>query len=349
MAAVPSLTLHSLLGMRPGQLELIDAPPPSPLAADLVIIDEVSMVSLPLLARLLRMLPASTPLWLVGDPGQLASVEAGSVLADIVQSPAAADGGALHPSMQHLTSQYRFGPDSGIGQLAAALRSGDAEAALAVLSSGAPDVHWVDPEASDGERRLSAVHDQLSAHATRVVELASRGEADVALREMLSLRTLCAHREGDHGVSEWNRLVERSLALRAGDLWYVGRPLMVTRNDRELDLWNGELGVVLRSGGTVRALFPGRDGRARLVPTVRLSAIETVHAMTIHKSQGSEFDHVVVVLPPAGSRLLTRELLYTAVTRARTQVTLVGSEAALRGGLARTAARASGLEERLGA
>jgi exodeoxyribonuclease V alpha subunit len=347
MAAVPSSTLHKLLGLRPGQLDAVDAPTPAPLEADLVIVDEVSMVSLPLLARLLRTLAADTPLWLVGDPGQLASVEAGCVLADIVHAPAAGEGGCLHAVMRHLRSQYRFGPDSGIGQLAAALREGDADAALTVLAAGSDDVRWVDPDGPQGAQKLEALRADIAAHARRVADKAARGEAAEALDELLALRTLCAHREGPWGVGEWNRQVERALGVRGADQWYLGRPLLVTRNDRQLDLMNGELGLVLRSDGGVRALFPGRDGGLRQIPTVRLSAVETVHAMTIHKSQGSEFEHVVVVLPPAGSRLLTRELLYTAVTRARSRVTLVGSADALRSGVARTAARASGLADRL--
>jgi exodeoxyribonuclease V alpha subunit len=347
MAAVPSSTLHRLLGLRPGQLDAIDAPAPAPLSADLVIVDEVSMVSLPLLTRVLTRLAPTTALWLVGDPGQLASVEAGCVLRDIVQAPAASAGGTLHGSMTHLASQYRFGPDSGIGQLAAALRVGDADAALAVLAAGHDDVQWVDTDAADGEQRLHAVRADVARQSARIAALAESGDAEGAMRGLLALRTLCAHREGPTGVSEWNRSVERAMQVRGADQWYLGRPLLVTRNDRDLDLMNGELGLVLRHDGAVRALFPGRDGSLRLIPTVRLSAVETVHAMTIHKSQGSEFDHVVVLLPPSGSRLLTRELLYTAVTRARSRVTLVGSAEALRSGVARTAARASGLADRL--
>jgi exodeoxyribonuclease V alpha subunit len=339
-------TLHRLLGLRPGTLDLLDQGPRL-LEHDLVIIDEVSMVSLPLLARLLSQLGPSTQLWLVGDPGQLASVEAGCVLSDIVQSPAAQAGGALAPALLHLTSQYRFGPDSGIGRLAAALREGDADAAVTLLASGADDVRWVDPEAEGGTERVAAVQASLAQYARRVVQAAEAGDAEGAMTAMLALRTLCAHREGPWGVKEWNRVVERALGVRAGDLWYDGRPLMVTRNDHALDLMNGDLGVVVREPAGPRAAFTGRDGALRSIPPVRLSAVDTVHTMTIHKSQGSEFDHVVVVLPPAGSRLLTRELLYTAVTRARTRVTIVGSADALEGGMMRTAARASGLGDRL--
>ncbi len=342
-----AVTLHTLLGLRPGRIEAHDAPAAPPLDADLVIIDEVSMVSLPLLARVLAALAPHAALWLVGDPGQLASVEAGCVLADIVQAPASTPGGALHGAMEHLGSQYRFGLGSGIGRLAAALRSGDAEAALTTLRAGTDDVQWVDPEAGDGAARMASLKAAIAAHAQGVATIARRGDGAAALHGMLALRTLCAHRDGDWGVSGWNRHVEQALLLRGGDLWYLGRPLLITRNDHGLDLMNGELGVVVASASGPRAVFPGRDGALRAIHPVRLGAVDTVHAMTIHKSQGSEFDHVVVVLPPAASRLLTRELLYTAVTRARTRVTVVGDEAAVRAGVARVAARASGLVARL--
>jgi exodeoxyribonuclease V alpha subunit len=179
-----------------------------------------------------------------------------------------------------------------------------------------------------------------------MVERATAGDVDAAVTELSALRTLCAHRDGEYGVTSWNRRVEQRLGARARDRWYAGRPLLVTCNDAALDLMNGDLGVIVQSSAGPRAAFAAVTG-TRQLPPVRLSAIETVHATTIHKSQGSEFGHVVVVLPPPGSQLLTRELLYTAVTRARVRVTIVGGEAALRAGIARAAGRASGLGELL--
>ena len=162
---------------------------------------------------------------------------------------------------------------------------------------------------------------------------------------------LCAHRRGLVGVTGWVRLVERWLTEAVDGFdptarFHVGRPVLVTRNERRLHLYNGDVGVVVRAGDGVTVAFHGSDGVRTFAPS-RLEDIETVHAMTIHKSQGSQFGHVVVVLPDASSQILTRELLYTAVTRAQRGVTLVGSEEAVRGAVARRVARASGLRTTL--
>jgi exodeoxyribonuclease V alpha subunit len=184
--------------------------------------------------------------------------------------------------------------------------------------------------------------------ARRTMVAAQAGDAAGALDALASLRVLCAHRRGPFGVARWNWQFEQWLAEGGAPLSgsYVGRPVLVTANDPVSGLANGDLGVVVDAGQSPRVAFAaGTD--VRLVAPARLEAIETVHAMTIHKSQGSEFDEVVVVLPPAESRLATRELLYTAVTRARSAVTLVGSEAALRRAVSNRVVRQSGLRDRL--
>ena len=162
------------------------------------------------------------------------------------------------------------------------------------------------------------------------------------------MRVLCAHRRGPFGVAWWNQQFEDWLAGDGVRLVgsYVGRPVLVTANDAIKDLYNGDLGVVVRHEGAASVAFPGAEG-PRFVAPARVDAAETVHAMTIHKSQGSEFDEVVVVLPPAESRLATRELLYTAVTRARHGVTLVGGEDALRRAVGNRVVRQTGLRDRL--
>ena len=187
-------------------------------------------------------------------------------------------------------------------------------------------------------------------HALRLREAAILGDVDAALKTLEHHRLLCAHRRGPYGVAYWNRQIERWLAEQT-DMplwteWYVGRPVLVTANDYGLGLYNGDIGVaVLRDGG-LRAAMAAAAGPVELA-TSRLADTETMHAMTIHKSQGSQAAEVTVLLPPEDSRLLTRELLYTAVTRAREKVRLVGSADQLRAAVARRAVRATGLSRRL--
>jgi exodeoxyribonuclease V alpha subunit len=185
-----------------------------------------------------------------------------------------------------------------------------------------------------------------------VVEAAGRGDAAAALTALGTFRLLCAHRRGPHGVATWTAQIERWLASEldgfdTGDRDYVGRPLLVTRNDYELGLNNGDTGVIVASGpDRLTAAFERSGDLVSFAPT-RLDAVETVYAMTIHKSQGSQFDTAAVLLPDPASRILTRELLYTAVTRARSHLILVGTEKMVRAAVERPVARASALRERL--
>ena len=183
-----------------------------------------------------------------------------------------------------------------------------------------------------------------------MLEAALREEPQVAVDALDEHRLLCAHREGPAGVRRWNRHVERWLTERPGvelyDEWYVGRPLLITSNDYALDVYNGETGVVVRQGQRRRAFISGSNGLKPLAPG-RLDAVETMHALTIHKSQGSQARAVSVLLPGADSRLLTRELFYTAVTRAQERVRVVGTEAAVRLAVVTKARRATRLPQRL--
>ncbi len=241
-----------------------------------------------------------------------------------------------------LRKTWRFG--GAIADLAAAVRQGDPDRALAVLGSGDRSVELVPPQ-DPGVRA-----DVLTA-ASEVREAALRGDAVTALSRLDQHRLLCAHRTGPRGVQDWTRRIEDWLADRYDDVtegeWYPGRPVLVTANDYALGLFNGDTGVVVRAvDATLRVLFDRERETAGFTPR-RLGDVQTVHAMTVHRSQGSQFRRVTFVLPESESPLSTRELLYTALTRAETHVRLVGSEAELRAAISRPAARASGLRLRL--
>jgi exodeoxyribonuclease V alpha subunit len=336
-------TLHRLLGWKPGSHSRFAHDRANRLPHDVVIVDEASMVSLWLMARLVEAVRPDARLIMVGDPGQLTSIEAGVVLADIV---------AAGHGVEMLEHVHRYG--GGIARLADAVRDGDGDATVAALDAAPGEVTWLRLDA--GEDRagavLGVVRERAVAAGREMFEAARDGRAREALSALGEFRLLCAHRRGSHGVSEWSSRVVAWLSAELADLDvdrrdYVGRPLLVTENDYELGLYNGDTGVVVRDGsGRAMASFE-RGGEVLQFSPLQLGAVETVYAMTIHKSQGSQFATVAVLLPPAGSRLLTRELLYTALTRARRELILVGSEEAVRGAVARPVARASGLAERL--
>jgi exodeoxyribonuclease V alpha subunit len=303
------------------------------------------MVSLWMMARLLEAVRPGARLILVGDPGQLSSIEAGVVLGDIVA--AAPDPRAQKASgIVVLDRVHRYG--GGIARLAEAIRAGDADATVAALSGGSEDVRWLaeDPLETD----LGPVQTRATAAGRAVIAAARAGDPARALEALGSFRVLCAHRRGPYGVSHWTSSIEGWLGEEiedAGQRDYVGRPLLVTENDYELGLYNGDTGVIVQSAdGPPSAAFE-RGGRPIQFSPLRLSAVETVYAMTIHKSQGSQFDVASVLLPEEESRILTRELLYTAVTRARQELILVGTEATVRRAVGRPVARASGLRDRL--
>lgn len=352
-AAAAPLTLHRLLGHNPSR-RTWRHDRSNPLIHDVVIVDETSMVSLPMMARLLAAVRPDARLVLVGDPGQLASVEAGSVLSDIAGGDVGLDPSAsLAECIVELTESRRFPGDSPIGRFAAAVRLGDATAALAELSgvggaaSDAVRLDWHD-ELASSRPATALLHDLAVPAVVRLHEAAAVGDAETALAELDEQRVLCAHRRGPFGVGRWNRQFEEWLSVRGVRTrdFYAGRPVLVTENDAPRRLFNGDLGVVISEDGVATVVFP-TPGGPRRVPPSQLEAIETVHAMTIHKSQGSEFGHVIVILPPADSRLATRELLYTAVTRATRAVTIIGPADAITAAIDRKVERASGLAARL--
>jgi exodeoxyribonuclease V alpha subunit len=343
-------TIHRLLGYRDGISFRHDRA--NPLPHDVVVVDEVSMVAMPLMARLLDALRPDARLVLVGDPHQLASVEAGAVLGDIVGPSANGDGtgrGPLADRTVVLRQVHRFAADSGIAELADAVRSGDSDRAIEALEDPTSDeVRWIDPSDGDALRQL---RDTVVARAGEVARAARDGEALGALDRAGDLKVLCATRFGPLGAFAWRDHLERRLPALVPGLevtrgYYVGRPVIVTRNDYVAGVMNGDTGVVVRADGHAVVAMPGPDG-VRMIAPSQLDEVETWWAMTIHKSQGSEFSHAVVSLPDEHSRVLTRELLYTGITRGREQVTVVSSEAALRAAIARPVSRASGLRARL--
>ena len=303
------------------------------------------MVSLTMMARLLEALRPDTRLILVGDPDQLASVEAGAVLADLVQGLAA----RAPDAVASLRTSHRFGRS--IGDVAEALRVGDADRVLELLRSGDPAMSLTDPDDPDAREELRRL---LLGHALDLRAAALDGAADRAVAALDAHRLLCAHREGPWGAQHWNRQVERWIGEATGSPvgaawgqeWYPGRPVLVTANDYGLELFNGDTGVVVRDGEDLRAVVAGVREHRRFAPS-RLGEVETLHAMTVHKSQGSQAREVTVLLPAEDSPLLTRELFYTAVTRAEERVRVVGSEAAVRAAVATRAQRATGLRLRL--
>ena len=339
LPALAATTLHRLLGSRPDTSSRFRHNRENRLPHDVIVVDETSMVSLTMMARLLEAVRPDSRLLLVGDPDQLASVEAGAVLADLVEGLTA----VVDSPVATLVTPHRFGES--IGALADAIRDGDADAAVRVLAAGGEHIEWVDVH-----QPAEVLRKVLVPHALRLREAAVLGDADAALKTLEQHRMLCAHRRGPYGVAYWNRQVERWLSEQT-DMplwadWYVGRPVLVTANDYGLGLYNGDTGVaVLRDGG-LRAAMATSAGPVQFA-TGRLADVETMHAMTIHKSQGSQAVEITVLLPPTDSRLLTRELLYTAVTRAREKVRLVGSADQLRAAVTRRAIRATGLSRRL--
>jgi exodeoxyribonuclease V alpha subunit len=336
-------TLHRLLGSKPDTKSRFRHNRDNRLPHDVIVVDETSMVSLTMMARLLEAVRPESRLLLVGDPDQLASVDAGAVLADLVDGLDPGPGAVQNSPVARLVTSHRFGES--IGTLAQAIRDGDADAALEVLAGGGEHIEWVSSGDASGILRKVVVP-----HALRLREAAILGNGQEALRTLDQHRLLCAHRRGLHGVTHWNRQIERWLAEQTDApqwaAWYPGRPVLVTANDYGLNLYNGDTGVAVMRDGGLRAVMASSAGPLE-VATSRLADIETMHAMTIHKSQGSQAVEVTVLLPTEDSRLLTRELLYTAVTRARQKVRLIGTAEQLRAAVERRAMRATGLAGRL--
>jgi len=346
LRASTATTIHRLLGAT-GGLEFRHDPH-NPLPADVVVVDEASMIALPLMARLLAATRPDARLVLVGDPFQLASIEAGAVLGDIVSGATTGATGPLDQSVVLLERVHRFAADSPIAILAAAIRDNRPDDAITALRSH-DSLCWVRP---DHPEEVAAIEVQVVESSLDVARAGLDADAAGGLAALNELKVLGATRLRPFGTYHWLDRIEQLVTraeprLDTARPWYPGRPVIVTRNDPLHRLANGDTGLVVARDGRPTVAFPDAtatetDG-IRFLSPAQLAHIDTWWAMTIHKSQGSEYRHVVVSLPPSDSPILTRELLYTAVTRAKERVTVVGSETAIRAAIARPVARASGL------
>jgi exodeoxyribonuclease V alpha subunit len=339
-------TVHRLLGVIPGR-SAFRHNRDNPLPCDVLVVDEASMVDLPLMSRLLDALRNDARVILLGDRDQLASVEAGAVLADICAGGGPDTGiSGDRPAIVHLTRSYRFSDESGIGRLSRLINAGDGDGALALLKSGLyQDVCW---------RPLPSAEAFADAFTVAACEgyapFARSAVPAEALEALERFRVLAPHRTGRHGVGELNRLIDTALSrLRpTGSSSIALKPVMITGNTYDLGLFNGDTGVLVGAAGDgTEAFFPDPGSRVRRVSALRLPAHETAFALTIHKTQGSEFDGVLVILPNQMSDVLSRELLYTAVTRARNYVEIWGDEEVFRKAVERRIERSSGLRDRL--
>lgn len=358
-------TVHRLLGAVPGAVEP-RYHATNPLPFEVILIDEASMVDLALMAKLFAACRPATRLVLVGDMDQLASVEAGAVLGDICdgvrtkeeRAPEPGQGdihtqtasSALSASIVQLRKNHRFRDGEGIAALSRALNAGEADLAMQHLNSGGNGALQL-RSLPTPETLASTLQETISRHFDTLLALASQPEQ--ALRQLAGFRILCALRKGPYGTEAINagieNLLRRNGQIRSTTPFYPGRPVLILRNDYNLRLFNGDVGLVLPhpDTGELRAWFLDAEGRAHDFAPGRLPEHETVFAMTVHKSQGSEFQDLLMILPDRDSPVLTRELIYTGVTRARRRVELWLDEPTLRLALARRTERASGLASRL--
>ena len=345
-------TIHRLLG-RKGNSVYFRHDQRNPLPIDLLVIDEASMVALPLLCKVFDALPAHCRVILLGDHEQLASVEPGAVLADIVEAATSPES-PLHHSVVTLKKNYRFGEQSGVHHLCKAVRHGEADQALRILREQAyPDI--VSREVQGVPRLVASFSETILAGFS---SLATEGEPAAALEKLETFRVLTALRRGPFGVEGLNREIERVL-LETGSIpehltsSYPGKPILITKNDYQLQLYNGDVGVLLPDltakddPDQLWAWFMGKENVPRRFAPARLPDYQSAYAMTVHKSQGSEFDRVLFILPDEDAPVLTRELIYTGLTRARSQVELWWNEAVFAKAVSRRAERNSGLRDLL--
>ena len=390
--AVPlqAQTIHRLLGVRYRSAGF-RYNKTNPLPYDIVIVDEASMIDMALMSKLLEALSPQARLIMLGDKNQLSSVESGAVFADICsrgdlrkftgdfsafcgKAGITLPGedilqnetkGAMTDSIVELVHSRRFTAGSGIGRLARLINSGNAQGAIALLEEGLDDVIWMD---TDPKKSLKSMKDTLN---KQFETFKSRKLSDSdKLRAMAGFQLLCAHRRGPGGVEELNGYIENLLGVdknKSGE-WYEGRPVMMTTNDYQLDVFNGDVGVTVAvpqidiperletsqsvSAPALRIALEEFDyvrklKTVRLFPVTQLQQMETCWALSVHKSQGSEYDTVLFALPDQDSPVLTRELIYTAVTRAKKKVIIAGSREMLKRAIHRKTLRFSGLAERL--
>ncbi len=365
-------TIHRMLRAIPGASDFYYNSE-NKLPADVVVVDEASMVDLALLAKLVEAVPDKAILILVGDKDQLSSVEAGSVLGDICNrgnvpvhsvklNERLVDGSkpvkgaeitckqVLSDCLVVLQKNYRFSETSGIGRLSSAVNKGDADTALSILREAKDErIHWED---------IKTAKELYSSLEKKIVEGYTAYQAIddpiEALNSFSRFKILCAINKGKFGVDAINGLAESVLAkkrlISPSSQWYRGRPVMIRGNNYSLGLFNGDTGIIMaeqNSDDNVYAFFYGASGKARKFKPGILPEHDTAYAMTVHKSQGSEFEEVVLVLPDKDYPVLSRELIYTGLTRTTGKITLLGTESVLRAAISRKTERASGLRDAL--
>jgi exodeoxyribonuclease V alpha subunit len=377
-------TLHRLLGSQYGRSGFRHNQK-NPLHLDVLLVDEASMVDLPMMAKLLDALPAQARLILLGDKDQLASVEAGSVLADLTHGiePVAFSsdwaqtltqltqtdlsslvvqdgltGKSIRQSLSLLKKSYRFHQDSGIGHLASAVNNGDASRSVSILRGAGeryPDLSWSQIEQDGQGLNIATLAKGYDAYWSSVKEvLHGKLSISALFQEFANYQILCAVRTGDYGVEVLNQALQAFFYNRGRMTnplaWYSGKAIIITRNDASLGLFNGDIGICLPDAHEkerLRVWFELPDGSLKAYLPSRLSENEAVFVMTVHKSQGSEFKHVELVLPPYESPVLTKELIYTGITRAKTFFSLWASPESMRSGVETRVARYSGLIDKL--
>jgi len=366
-----AFTIHRLLGPM-GSSPYFYYNAQRRLPIDTLVVDEASMVDLALMSKLAQALSPEARYILLGDKDQLSSVEAGAALGDIcdtanfhpfsegfcmeiervtghrIKGDKAAP--KLSDSIVRLTKSYRFSGDSGIGALSRSVNEGDGDRAIEILKEGGnAELCW---RPLPQRKRLPRTLEEMVAEEFH--DLFATNDPGEVFRCLERFRVLCALREGPFGVKAVNFMIEDALReqklIHGGGKWYRGRPVLITRNDYNLRLYNGDVGMVLPdpgAGGELRVFFQAPEGAFRAFHPIRLPEHETVYALTVHKSQGSEFGRVLLVLPDHDSPVLTRELIYTAVTRARERVEVWGEEGVFRKAVSRRTARLSGLRDAL--
>lgn len=387
-------TIHRLLGAQP-ESQQVRYHKDNPLQLDILVVDEASMVDLPMMARLIDALPPKCHVIFLGDKDQLASVEAGAVLGDICRFSEDGFSQKRFDQINHLTQgelakstdiipvsqtpvsvvsdslcllrkSYRFGEDSGIGQLAFAVNKGQTKTAIALLKKAEvspqqlemalepQDVSFIALESK--ESYLLMIQDAVNAYREYLTLVSQKASPDIILNAFNQYRLLCARREGPFGVSGLNdrvemllhrqRLIRRPTNSYQSD--YIGRPIMIQRNDSTLGLFNGDIGIMLNNDeGEMKAFFQLPDGKLKAIQPSRLPQHETAYVMTVHKSQGSEFTHTALVLPDKFSPVVSRELLYTALTRAKQKLSLYASELMVKMAIQTRIQRRSGLIDKL--
>ena len=340
LVGLKAQTIHRLLGYQKNSV-FFRYNEKNRLPYDVVIIDECSMIDGALMAKLLNAISDTTQVFLLGDKDQLASVEAGSVFGDICRTKESV---ILKKNIEFKNQSYRFDSEKGIGKFSKEVIDGT--------------FNNIEMYANDEQLNIDTAYDDrlFEKYALEYTAYIKEEDIKTALQKLNQVRFLCVTRENKHSVTEVNKLIERILKTSLNDTndfypkegFYNNQPIIITRNNYDLGVFNGDVGLVRKVGDTLVAHFESADGEIKKIKAGYLNDFQTVFAMTIHKSQGSEFEHVVVILPekPTG-KLLTRELLYTAVTRAKTKVLLQTSEETLKYCVENEVLRSSGLEQRL--